>query len=201
MAGRSSFTRLLVVAGVVVSFAAWAFGGRKNTVGEPLEEQPLIPDRVAVASGRGLDPPKKRSFRRKLATSLVFATIFCAGAALTAGAGNEVAQHDATPLAESAPAETPDVSPPPAEEAAAAAPAEPAPVEAAPVEAAPGEAAPVAAAAADAAPVEAAPAEAAPVEAAPEEAAPVEAAPVEAAPEPAAQAAPETADPLPVDAP
>jgi len=170
-----------------VSFAAWAFGGRKNTVGEPLEEQPLIPDRVAVASGRGLDPPKKRSFRRKLATSLVFATIFCAGAALTAGAGNEVAQHDATPLAESAPAETPDASAPPAEEAAAAAPAESAPAaEPAPVEAAP---------------VEGAPVEAAPVEAAPEEAAAVEAAPVEAAPEPAAQASPETPDAVPADAP
>ena len=107
MAGRRSFTRRLVVAGVLVSIAAWAFGERKSAVDESIEEQPLIPDSVAVAAGRGLDPPKQRTFRRKLATSLVFATIFCCGAALTAGAGNEVAQNDATPLAESAPADTP----------------------------------------------------------------------------------------------
>jgi cell wall-associated NlpC family hydrolase len=186
MAGRRSFTRRVVVAGVLVSIAAWAFGERKSAVDEPVEEQPLIPDSVAVAAGRGLDPPKQRTFRRKLATSLVFATIFCAGAALTAGAGNEVAQHDATPLAESAPADTPDASAPAAEEAAAATTVEAASVEAAPVEAAP---------------VDAAPVDAAPVEAAPLDAAPVDAAPVDAAPEPAAPAAaPEPVAPDPSDA-
>jgi len=180
--------RRLVVAGVVVSFGAWAFGERKSSADEPVEERPLIPDSVAVASGRGLDPPKKRSFRRKLATSLVFATIFCAGAALTAGAGNQVAQHDATPLAESAPAETTDTSAPPAAEAAPAPAADPAPAaEPAPVEAAP---------------VEAAPVEAAPVEADPVEAAPVEAVAVDAPPaEPAVpSAAPEAVAPDPSDA-
>ena len=183
MAGRRSFTRRLVVAGVLVSVAAWAFGERKSAVAEPVEEQPLIPDSVAVAAGRGLDPPKQRTFRRKLATSLVFATIFCCGAALTAGAGNEVAQHDATPLAESAPADTPtpDASAPAAEEAVAA----PA-VEAAPV---------------DAAAVDGAAVDATPVEAATVDAAPVETAPVDAAPEPAAPAAaPEPVGPDPSDA-
>jgi cell wall-associated NlpC family hydrolase len=190
MAGRGSFTRRLVVAGVVVSAAAWAFGERKSAVDEPVEEQPLIPDSVAVAAGRGLDPPKQRTFRRKLATSLVFATIFCCGAALTAGAGNEVAQHDATPLAESPPADTPtpDASAPAAEEAVA-----PPAVEAAPVDAAP----------VDAAPVDAAAIDATPVEAATVDAAPVETAPVDAAPEPdpaATAAAPEPVTPDPGDA-
>jgi cell wall-associated NlpC family hydrolase len=103
---------------------AWADGGRRDD--DPIEHQPLIPD--AVAAARGLDPPRgRRSFRSRLAASLVFATIFCAGAALTAGAGNEVAnQMDATPLAESAPAEAPAAETTPAgeERAAEAAPAE-----------------------------------------------------------------------------
>ena len=162
-----------------MSIAAWVFGERKSAVDAPIEEQPLIPDRVAVAAGRGLDPPKKRSFRRKLATSLVFATIFCAGAALTAGAGNEVAQHDATPLAESATTETTDASAPTADEVAAAP-------------------------AAEAAPVEAVAAEAAPVDAAPVDAAPVETVPVDATPVPevaAPAAAPVTTDAAPADAP
>ena len=57
--------------------------GVRRTQGDVEEpapsEQPLIPDSVAVAAGRGLDPPKKRTFRSKLATSLVFATMFAPG--------------------------------------------------------------------------------------------------------------------------
>jgi cell wall-associated NlpC family hydrolase len=185
-----------------MSFAAWAFGERKRAVEEPelAEEQPLISDRLAVAAGRGLDPPKKRTFRSKLATSLVFATIFCAGAALTAGAGNEAAKMSDTPLAETTLTDTVDATAPAADPAPAV---EPAPVEAAPVEAVPVEAAPVEAAPVEAAPVEAAPAEAAPAETASAEAAPVAAAPVEAAPAEAAPTpAPEaTANPAPAPDP
>ncbi len=202
MSGRGSFTGRLVVAGVVVSFAAWAFGERRSAVDEPVEEQPLIPDSVAVAAGRGLDPPKRQRFRSKLATSLVFATVFFAGAALTAGAGNEVAQMDATPLAESVPAETLDTTTSTAEEAApaptdeAAPAAEPAPVEAAPVETAPVETAPVETAAVETTPVDAAPVESAPAETTPAEATPVsEPAAPAAAPEPAAAVDPSGALP------
>ena len=166
-----------------MSFAAWIFGERRGAVEEPVERQPLIPDSLAVAAGRGLDPPKKRTRRSKFAASLVFATVFCAGAALTAGAGNEVSQMDATPIAESAPAETVDTTAPPADEAAPvqteeAAPAtEPVPVDAAPVEAVP---------------VEAAPADAAPVDAAAPAAEPAVPA---AAPEPAVAAPADAPDP------
>ena len=117
MSGRGTLARRLVFAGAAISLAAWAVGERRP-VDDAAEEKPLIPDDVAVAAARGLDPPRsRRPFRSRLATSLVFATIFCAGAALTAGAGNEVARMDATPLAEAtttaAEAEAPA---PPAEE-------------------------------------------------------------------------------------
>src|SRR5437867_504384 len=100
MSVRGTLARRLVFAGAAISLAAWVLGDRRR-VDEPVEEKPLIPDDIALAAARGLDPPRsRRPFRSRLATSLVFATIFCAGAALTAGAGNEVARMDATPLAE-----------------------------------------------------------------------------------------------------
>src|SRR5439155_978053 len=100
MSVRGTLARRLVFAGAATSPAAWALGDRRR-VDEPVEEKPLIPDDIALAAARGLDPPRsRRPFRSRLAASLVFATIFCAGAALTAGAGNEVSRVDATPLAE-----------------------------------------------------------------------------------------------------
>jgi peptidoglycan DL-endopeptidase CwlO len=89
------------------------------------DEKPfLIPDDVAVAAGRGLDPPRtRRPFHSRLATSLVLATLFCAGAALTAGAGNE-ARMDATPLAEATTTADQADAPAPATDESAPAPAE-----------------------------------------------------------------------------
>jgi outer membrane biosynthesis protein TonB len=128
MSGRGTLARRLVFAGAAISLATWAVGERRH-VDDAVEEKPLIPDDVALAAARGLDPPRsRRPFRSRLATSLVFATIFCAGAALTAGAGNEVSRMDATPLAEAtttaAEAEAPV---PPAEESTPAPTPEPAP--------------------------------------------------------------------------
>jgi hypothetical protein len=103
----------------------------------------------------GSAPPRARTTwsRRRLATSLAFATLFFGGAAFSAGAGDVVAEA----LEGEA---TTEVT---AEEAAAEeAPAEEAPAEEAPAEEAPAEEAPAEEAPADEAPADEAPAEEAP---------------------------------------
>src|SRR5438034_10954721 len=113
MSVRGTLARRLVFAGAAISLAAWALGDRRR-VDEPVEEKPLIPDDIALAAARGLDPPRsRRPFRSPPGASLVFATIFCAGAALTAGAGTEASGADAPPLAGPPPTATAADGPPP----------------------------------------------------------------------------------------
>src|SRR5258705_6673155 len=87
MAGRS-LARGLVVAGAVVYVARWAVAQAETKPG-PVEAPDELPD-AAVAPRA-----PRRAFRKRLATSLTFATLFFAGAALSAGAGNELAPVDA----------------------------------------------------------------------------------------------------------
>jgi cell wall-associated NlpC family hydrolase len=85
---RRPLTRRLVVAGAFMVVARWAVAqGEARPV--PIE----VPDDVPEAAVATVAP--RPAFRRRLATSLVFATLFFAGAAFTAGAGNELAQIDA----------------------------------------------------------------------------------------------------------
>jgi cell wall-associated NlpC family hydrolase len=143
-----TFERCLIAAGVVVSVAAW---WRKV---EPLPEEPDdVPFDDAARRAGDFELELTRARRaprsRRFATSLAFASLFFAGAAFTAGAGNElVSSHTDEPAAvaaapEAAPAAEPAAAPAAAPEAAPA--AEPAP-EATPAapEAAPADAAPAA---------------------------------------------------------
>jgi cell wall-associated NlpC family hydrolase len=129
-----TFERCVIAAGVVVSVAAW---WRKV---EPLPEEPdEVPFDDAARRAGDFELELTRARRaprsRRFATSLAFASLFFAGAAFTAGAGNElVSSHtdepaataaavDAAPAAEpaAAPEATPEAAPA-AEPAAAPAP-------------------------------------------------------------------------------
>jgi cell wall-associated NlpC family hydrolase len=137
--GSLTLERCVIAAGVVVSVAAW---WRKV---EPLPEEPdgaPLDDAARRAGDFELELTRARRAprSRRFMTSLAFASLFFAGAAFTAGAGNElVASHtdepaataaapDAAPAAEpaseptAAPAETVAVPEPAAAEAPAAAP-------------------------------------------------------------------------------
>jgi len=121
---RGSLARRLLVAGTVVWVARWTLEQGKVKPA-PVEVPEDLPE-AAVAP-----TPPRRAFRRRLATGLVFSTLFFAGAAFTAGAGNQLAQIDDSSTA--APTVVVDTA------------TVPAAVEAVPVEAAPVEAAPAAA--------------------------------------------------------
>jgi len=115
-----TFERCLIAAGVVVSVAAW---WRKV---EPLPEEPDdVPFDDAARRAGDFELELTRARRaprsRRFATSLAFASLFFAGAAFTAGAGNElVSSHTDEPApVEAAPA-APETAP--AEAAPAAAP-------------------------------------------------------------------------------
>jgi cell wall-associated NlpC family hydrolase len=137
--GSLTLERCVIAAGVVVSVAAW---WRKV---EPLPEEPdgaPLDDAARRAGDFELELTRARRAprSRRFMTSLAFASLFFAGAAFTAGAGNElVASHtdepaataaapDAAPAAEpaseptAAPTETVAVPEPAAAEAPAAAP-------------------------------------------------------------------------------
>jgi peptidoglycan DL-endopeptidase CwlO len=132
--GSLTLERCVIAAGVVVSVAAW---WRKV---EPLPEEPdgaPLDDAARRAGDFELELTRARRAprSRRFMTSLMFASLFFAGAAFTAGAGNElVASHtdepaataaatDAAPAAEPAP--EPAAEPPavPAETVAAPEPA------------------------------------------------------------------------------
>jgi peptidoglycan DL-endopeptidase CwlO len=85
---RRSLARRLVVAGAVLYVARLAVAQAETKPG-PVELPDDIPDAAVAPSA------PRRMFRRRLATSLTFATLFFAGAALSAGAGNELAHVDA----------------------------------------------------------------------------------------------------------
>jgi cell wall-associated NlpC family hydrolase len=135
---RRSFARRLLVAGTVVWVARWAVA-QGETKPAPIEVPDDVPEAAVAPAAR------RHTFRRRFATSLAFSALFFAGAAFTAGAGNQLALDDSSTAAPTV-VDTTTVA---------------APVDAAPV-AAPVDAAPV-----DTASVETAPVEAAPVEAAP----------------------------------
>ncbi len=116
---RGSFARRLLVAGTVVWVARWAVA-RGETKPAPIE----LPDDVPEAAVAPTAP--RHTFRRRFATSLAFSALFFAGAAFTAGAGNQLAVDDSSTAA-------PAVVDP----TTVAAPVDAAPVEAAPVETAP----------------------------------------------------------------
>src|SRR4051794_41514070 len=104
---RKTLARRLVVAGAVLYVARWAVEQAETKPG-PVELPDDLPD-AAVA------PRASRSgFRKRVATSLTFATLFFAGAALSAGAGNELAHVDAAstdPAAAAAAEPIADVAP------------------------------------------------------------------------------------------
>src|SRR3954465_11184793 len=85
---RRSLARRLVVAGAVFYVARVAVTQAETRPG-PVELPDDLPDAAVAPSA------PRRMFRRRLATSLTFATLFFAGAALSAGAGNELAHVDA----------------------------------------------------------------------------------------------------------
>lgn len=125
---RGSLARRLLVAGTVVWVARWTLEQGKAKPA-PVEVPEDLPE-AAVAPAR-----PRHAFRRRLATSLVFSALFFAGAAFTAGAGNQLAQVDDSSTA--APTVVADAATAPAAVDAA-------PVDAAPVEAAPAAADPAA---------------------------------------------------------
>jgi cell wall-associated NlpC family hydrolase len=84
---RGSFARRLLVAGTVVWFARWAVA-QGDAKPAPIEVPDDVPE-AAVAPAA-----QRHAFRKRLATSLVFSTLFFAGAAFTAGAGNQLAHVD-----------------------------------------------------------------------------------------------------------
>ena len=141
-------------------------------------------DVVAVEAPLAAPPPAHRRPAKRLALAAAFSTLFFAGAAFTAGAGDQMVRlmdEDAAALEAAQLMGSPEAGTAPDPESAAteaAVPEAPAP------EAAPNEAAPV-----EAAPAEPAPAEAAPAEEPAAEAAP---APEAATEEPAADPAPST---------
>ncbi|SRR6266849_4897115 len=128
---RGSLARRLLVAGTVVWVARWTLEQGKVKPA-PVEVPEDLPE-AALAPA-----PPRRAFRRRLATGLVFSTLFFTGAAFTAGAGNQLAQIDDSSTA--APTVVADAATVPAADDAA--PVEAAPIEAAPVDAAPAPAEP-----------------------------------------------------------
>jgi hypothetical protein len=126
---RRMYTRLLLFS--LAGFALWALGRNRP---ESAGRAPETADAFGVTAN---DTVKTRArerssySKRRLATSLTFATLFFAGAALSAGAGDTVAEmmedSDAPAAAETTTAEAPAEEAPPAEappEAPAEAPAE-----------------------------------------------------------------------------
>jgi hypothetical protein len=114
------YTRLLLFS--LAGFALWALGRNRP------DPQAQVPESSTAADTQGIyvgDVDKTRSrerssfSKRRLATSLTFATLFFAGAALSAGAGDTVAEmmegSDAPAAAETTTAEAPAEEAPPAE--------------------------------------------------------------------------------------
>ena len=120
----------------LAGWALWALGRNTPPAASRADEtSPTGPAREPESVSTPARGRAPRWNRRRLATSLTFATLFFAGAALSAGAGDVVVEAvEGEPTAEVAAAEEP-----PAEEAPVE---EPAPVEEAPAEEPPAEEAP-----------------------------------------------------------
>ena len=205
---RTTLVRLVFLA--LLGWALYGLGrgaAEARKTHEPVDFDHTIDDTARAADAAVPAPARKRGRRRRFATSLAFATLFFAGAALSAGAGDALVgaiEQDTTTAAtttEEAPPEEPaEEAIPPAEEPAA---------EEAPAAIPPEGEAPAAEPPAEAAPAEPAPAPetpapgsepAPPAEGAPgTEPAPATPAPGEAGPEPSAGApAPAETAPAPV---
>jgi peptidoglycan DL-endopeptidase CwlO len=217
MRGRSVFDWRLVAAGVVVSAAAWERSERRRLRERHVvvETPATVPETVPPPRPVAQPTRRKRRSGRRLATSLVFVSLFFAGAALSAGAGNETVQTGEATVADVAAAPAPDpaaadaapatpvvADPAPAAPVADPAPAAPAPPIATPVADPPAAADPAPAADTVAQPVEATPAETAPADTAPAETPPADttAAPATAAPASTTPAAPVATPPTPTAA-
>jgi hypothetical protein len=111
------YTRLVLFS--LAGFALWALGRNRP------ETQGRVPETAEVYRAHTNDTEKTRArerssySKRRLATSLTFATLFFAGAALSAGAGDTVAEmmegSDEPAAAETTTAEAPAEEAPPAE--------------------------------------------------------------------------------------
>src|SRR5437660_4367072 len=106
---RRSLTRRLLVAGAFVWVASKAIASSEAKPA-PIE----VPDDVPEAA---VAPAPRGAFRKRFATSLAFSMLFFAGAAFTAGAGNQLAPDvtstDATPavvVEATVPAPAPEVA-------------------------------------------------------------------------------------------
>ncbi len=182
MSKGRTIERWAIAAGVAVTVARW---WNRLEPPKPAPDETPFDDAAAEAGAFEVELTRARRAprTRKLATSLAFVSLFFAGAALTAGAGNQLVSNSSPTAAEASAGATPDAAPAPAPAPAAAEPAAaPAPVEApaAPAEPAPAPAPePAPAAPADPAPAAAEPAPAAdpPAAADPADAAPADPAP------------------------
>lgn len=125
-ASRRMYTRLLLFS--LAGFALWALGRNRP------ETHDRAPETVEIYGAHANDTKNTRArerssySKRRLATSLTFATLFFAGAALSAGAGDTVAEmmegSGAPTAAETTTEEAPAEEAPPAPEAPAEEPAE-----------------------------------------------------------------------------
>jgi hypothetical protein len=115
---RRMYTRLVLFS--LAGFALWALGRKRP------DPQGRVPETTVDVHGAYANDVEKTRARertsyskRRLATSLTFATLFFAGAALSAGAGDTVAEMvegtDAPAAAETTTAEAPAEEAPPAE--------------------------------------------------------------------------------------
>jgi cell wall-associated NlpC family hydrolase len=118
----------LLAAGVVFSCARW---WRHVEPVAPVDGAVIVVDDKTARAAGDFEIELTRARRvprtKKLASTLLFVTLFCAGAAFTAGAGNELVSTDETTAVAEAAAPSP-------EPAADAAPAPAAPAEAPPAE-------------------------------------------------------------------
>ena len=100
---RGSLARRLVVAGAAVWFVRW-LASPPELLPEPEHESEPKPARDDWEFPQPkLAPLQLRRMSRRFATTLAFTAIFFAGAALAAGAGNEVAKLSSDPAAVAAP--------------------------------------------------------------------------------------------------
>src|SRR5947209_17206111 len=93
--GRRKTAGGLAIAG----FAVWLLAGSNKHQEVPAlpAPQPAEPEAAPLPAvvEAVVVPRVRKSWRRRTATTLVFTSLFFAGAALTAGAGNELAHVDA----------------------------------------------------------------------------------------------------------
>src|SRR5947209_11327151 len=116
MVGRKVFGWRLIVAGVVVSAAAWEMAERRRlSERRDRDAAETTAHEPALAAVHIEKPPHTRRVRR-FATSVVLVSLFFACAAFTAGAGNQTVQADDAIAADASGAVS--VDPPPAPDVA-----------------------------------------------------------------------------------